>query len=74
MAEPCRGKRGQLPPLPPIPFSYLFLIKKILCMVSVYIYIYIYIYIMRQLMGLRKELACPAVIFLILVLLETLLV
>jgi hypothetical protein len=40
MAEPCRGKRGQLPPLPPIPFSYLFLIKKILCMVSVYIYIY----------------------------------
>jgi hypothetical protein len=70
MAEPCRGKRGQLPPLPPIPFSYLFLIKKILCMVSVYIYIYI----MRQLMGLRKELACPAVIFLILVLLETLLV
>jgi hypothetical protein len=70
MAEPCRGKRGQLLPLPPIPFSYLFLIKKILCMVSVYIYIYI----MRQLMGLRKELACPAVIFLILVLLETLLV
>jgi len=38
VAEPRRGKRGQLPPLPPIPFSYLFLIKRI-----IYIYIYIYI-------------------------------